>query len=122
MSQLSAVSPHGGLRYAYARSSLVRRGTPDAGERATSGTCEEDEMSEHERQRPDLMGGPEPDEEGTDLLGGPKPDNEDVLGGQHDDTEDLMGGPEPDEEGTDLLGGPEPDEAGTDILGGPEPG
>jgi hypothetical protein len=97
------------------------QGNTRSWEHATSGTCEEDEMSDHEHQRPDLMGGPEPDEEGTDLLGGAKADNEDVLGGQHDDTEDLLGGPEPDEEGEDLLGGPEPDEEGTDVLGGPEP-
>jgi hypothetical protein len=59
----------------------------------------------------DVLGGREPDEEGTDLLGG------------HDESldEDELGGPEPDEEGTDLLGGsdetPEEDE-----LGGPEAG
>ena len=38
-------------------------------------------------QGPDVMGGPEPDEERTDLIGGSGP-------------------------GTDELGGPEPDEAG----------
>jgi hypothetical protein len=42
---------------------------------------------------PDVMGGPEPDEQGTDLLGG-------AEGGM-----DVMGGPEPDEQATDLLGG-----------------
>ena len=40
-----------------------------------------------------VLGGPEPDEEGTDLLGGSDPG----------DDEDELGGPEPDEEGTDLL-------------------
>ena len=44
---------------------------------------------------PDVMGGPEPDEEGTDLLGAGNP------GGGTDE----MGGPEPDERGTDTLGG-----------------
>lgn len=42
-----------------------------------------------------VMGGPEPDEQGTDLLGGA-----DRSGGVGE-----MGGPEPDEQGTDLLGG-----------------
>jgi hypothetical protein len=42
---------------------------------------------------PDVMGGPEPDEQGTDLLGGAESET------------DEMGGPEPDEQGTDLLGG-----------------
>jgi len=42
----------------------------------------------------DVMGGPEPNEEGTDLLGGAE------SGGP-----DEMGGPERDEQGTDLLGG-----------------
>ena len=42
---------------------------------------------------PGVLGGPEPDEQGTDLLGGSEP------GG------DVLGGAEPDEQGTDLLGG-----------------
>jgi len=42
---------------------------------------------------PDLMGGPEPDEERTDVMGGGRPGT------------DEMGGPEPDEERTDLMGG-----------------
>ena len=45
-------------------------------------------------ESPDIMGRPEPDEEGTDLMGGPRQGT------------DSMGGPEPDEEGTDLMGGP----------------
>ncbi len=45
---------------------------------------------------PDVMGGPEPDEQRTDLLGGTEPAG------------DVMGGPEPDEQRTDLLGGTEP--------------
>src|SRR5580658_6880293 len=63
-------------------------------------------------ERPDLMGGPEPDEQGTDLMGGAESDEEGT---------DLMGGAEPDEEGTDLMGGAEPDEEGTDLMGGAEP-
>jgi len=43
----------------------------------------------------DILGGPEPDEEGTDLLGGSGPA-----------AADSFGGPEPDEKATDLLGGP----------------
>jgi len=45
---------------------------------------------------PDLMGGPEPDEQRTDLMGGARPGT------------DGMGGPEPDEQGTDLMGGAQP--------------
>jgi hypothetical protein len=44
---------------------------------------------------PDVMGGPEPDEQGTDLLGG----------ADRGEGVDELGGPEPDEQGTDLLGG-----------------
>ena len=44
-----------------------------------------------------LMGGPEPDEQGTDVMGGAEP-------------------------GGDVMGGPEPDEARTDVMGGPGPG
>jgi hypothetical protein len=44
----------------------------------------------------DVLGGPEPDEQGTDLLGGAGP------------ATDELGGPEPDEQGTDLLGGADP--------------
>ncbi len=42
---------------------------------------------------PDVMGGPEPDEQGTDLMGRAGPGT------------DELGGPEPDEQGTDLMGG-----------------
>jgi hypothetical protein len=42
----------------------------------------------------DILGGSQPDEEGTDLLGG-----RDLR-----EDEDELGGPDPDEQGTDLLG------------------
>ena len=42
---------------------------------------------------PDVMGGPEPDEQATDLMGGAQAGT------------DVMGGPEPDEQATDLMGG-----------------
>jgi len=67
----------------------------------------------------DVMGGPEPDEQGTDVLGGADPAAE----------EDELGGPEPDEQGTDVLGGADaaaeedelggPERGGTDVLGSP---
>lgn len=63
-----------------------------------------------------ILGGPEPDEQGTDVLGG----------SDTSEDEDELGGPEPDEERTDLLGGTDtggredelgsPDEGGTDVL------
>ena len=61
-----------------------------------------------------VLGGPEPDEEGTDLLGGSDPGDEDELGGPEPDEEeeDLLGGSDPGDE--DELGGP--DEEGTDLL------
>ena len=40
-----------------------------------------------------VMGGPEPDEQGTDVMGGAGP------------ASDELGGPEPDEQRTDLMGG-----------------
>jgi hypothetical protein len=58
-----------------------------------------------------ILGGPEPDEQGTDLLGG----------GDTGEDEDELGGPEPDEEATDLLGGGDTGED-EDELGGPEEG
>jgi hypothetical protein len=42
------------------------------------------------RQEPDLMGGPEPDEEGTDVMAGPDP-------GGHTD---VMDSPEPEDRRT----------------------
>jgi hypothetical protein len=63
-----------------------------------------------------VLGGPEPDEEGTDLLGGSEP-GDDILGGP-EPGDDLLGGAEPI---TDEFGGPEPDEEGTDTFGGADP-
>jgi hypothetical protein len=63
-----------------------------------------------------VLGGPEPDEEGTDVLGGGEP-GDDVLGGA-EPGDDVLGGAEP---VTDEFGGPEPDEEDTDTLGGADP-
>jgi len=70
-------------------------------------------MSDSERERPDVLGGPDPTDGGSDLLGGEEPDEE---------ATDVLGGPEPEPAGADLMGGEEPDEEDTDILGGPQAG
>jgi len=57
-------------------------------------------------QNPGVLGGRDPDEEGTDELGGPERES-DELGGP-EAASDELGGPDPGAEGTDLMGGADP--------------
>jgi hypothetical protein len=65
-----------------------------------------------------ILGGPEPDEEGTDVFTGSDPGPEDELaGGEEPDEEstDVLSGSDPGPE-DELAGGEEPDEEETDLF------
>jgi hypothetical protein len=86
--------------------------------RGQSGIVEEGGEEAVMANNPDagVLGGPEPDEEGTDVLGGAET-GDDVLGGP-EPGDDVLGGAEP---VTDEFGGSEPDEEDSDTLGGADP-
>jgi hypothetical protein len=71
--------------------------------------CRLGHVAEHERGREEVQVEENPAGESPDVMGGPEPDEQraDVMGGAEGRT-DEMGGPEPDEERTDLMRGPEP--------------